>query len=516
MHVDARLLEDQSLIEGDICIIGAGAAGISMALDWLDTPYKVILLEGGGFEYEDEIQDSYDGQVTGQKYYPLKSSRLHYFGGTTGHWGGMCSPMDPVDFTEREWVPHSGWPINRKDLDPYYIKAHKCLQLGPFNYDYGYWSKELPNLRSFPMDEEVMWNKMWQYSVARFGKIYKDALITSKNIYLYTYAKATRLESTSQGEHITGVRITNLGGKTQLVKAKKVILACGAIQNARLLLVSNNNAPKGLGNGHDLVGRYFMEHLEVPSAEFWLTEPFPTDLYSWTFGKTKASAELAFTEKTQKKYQILNGTASLVPLHIGRRQKPKLDTWVDENPKVAMKNMMQEWENAENRAEKENKGAISRAYQLDTRIEQAPNHNSRVSLGKEKDAFGMLRADLHWELTPLDKRSIRKMYEIIALQMGISNVGRIRLLPFLRDEADDGFPDTVNGGWHHMGTTRMAEDPKMGVVDAHCRVHGIDNLYVAGSGCFATSGAPNPTLTLVALALRLSDHIKELMAKRSL
>jgi choline dehydrogenase-like flavoprotein len=365
------------------------------------------------------------------------------------------------------------------------------------------------------MDEEVMWNKMWQYSVARFGKIYKETIVNSKNIHLYTYAKATRLESTANVEHITGVRVRNLAGKTHLIKAKKVILACGAIQNARLLLVSNNNAPKGLGNDHDVVGRYFMEHLEVPSAEFWLTKPFPTDLYSWTFGKTRASAELAFTANTQKKYRILNGTASLLPLHIGRLQKPKLDTWVDENPKVAMKNMMQEWENAEKRAEKENKGAISRAYQLDTRIEQAPNPNSRVLLGKERDAFGMLRADLHWELTPLDKRSIRKMYEILALQMGIYDLGRIRLLPFLRDATDDDFPDTVNGGWHHMGTTRMSDNPIMGVVDAQCKVHGINNLYVAGSGCFTTSGAPNPTLTLVALSLRLSDHLKGLMAKSS-
>ena len=120
-----------SVIEGDICIVGAGAAGISMALEWNNTPYKVILLEGGGFEYDPKIQDLYAGKTTGQPYYPLMSARLHYFGGTTGHWAGFCSTFDPIDFQKRDWVKHSGWPIGRADLDPYYERAQKNLELGP-------------------------------------------------------------------------------------------------------------------------------------------------------------------------------------------------------------------------------------------------------------------------------------------------------------------------------------------------------------------------------------------------
>src|SRR5580700_12217901 len=130
MHTDARKLPDNTLIEGDICIIGAGAAGISIALDWMNTPYKVILLEGGGFEYDEQVQELYAGRTTGQRYYPLKSARLHYFGGTTGHWAGFCSTFDEIDFERRDWVPYSGWPISRKDLDPFYIRAHKNLELG--------------------------------------------------------------------------------------------------------------------------------------------------------------------------------------------------------------------------------------------------------------------------------------------------------------------------------------------------------------------------------------------------
>ena len=149
MHIDARELDANTTIEGDICIIGAGAAGISIALDWINSPFKVILLEGGGFSYEDEVQNSYAGETSGQKYYPLKSSRLHYFGGTTGHWAGMCSPFDNIDFMERNWVPHSGWPITKKDLDPFYKKAHETLQLGPYNYDFEYWRRVFPNLNHY-------------------------------------------------------------------------------------------------------------------------------------------------------------------------------------------------------------------------------------------------------------------------------------------------------------------------------------------------------------------------------
>src|SRR5882762_922857 len=113
MHIDAKALENNTVIEGDLCIIGAGAAGISMALEWINTSYKIILLEGGGFEYEDQMQDLYSGKNTGQRYFPMKAIRLHYFGGTTGHWAGFCSPFDPIDFEKREWVAHSGWPITK-------------------------------------------------------------------------------------------------------------------------------------------------------------------------------------------------------------------------------------------------------------------------------------------------------------------------------------------------------------------------------------------------------------------
>lgn len=511
MHIDTRNLPDDSLITGDLCIIGAGAAGISMALDWLGRPERVLLLEGGGFEYEDAVQDSYDGRSTGQTYYPLKAARLHYFGGTTGHWAGMCAPFDPVDFKERSWVPHSGWPFGKEELEPYYEKAHKPLQLGPYPYSYEFWQAELPNAEPLPFDANVVRNKMWQYSQARFGPLYKETLFQARNIRLYTYAKVVELVANESLTTITEITIRMPDGKTHRVRAAKYVLACGAIQNARLLLASNRQAAAGIGNGNDLVGRYFQEHLEIASAEFWFSKPRPMSLYRYVWNKTRASAELGLTEEIQERYRILNGTVSFLPLPIGKHRIPKIQTYQDEDPRKAWDNMSRRYAETLERSKEVELGPIQWSYQLNTRIEQAPNPDSRITLDREKDAYGLPRVHLHWALTDLDKRSIRTLYEILGQQAGMTGIGRIRLEAWLRDKKDMSFPDSTNAGWHHMGTTRMHEDPKKGVVDRHCRVHGLGNLYVAGSGCYPTSGAPNPTLTLVALTLRLSEHLKKEM-----
>ncbi|UCD61028.1 MAG: GMC family oxidoreductase [Flavobacteriaceae bacterium] len=510
MHTDARKLANNAKIEGDLCIVGAGAAGISMALDWNNSGKKVILLEGGGFEYDNKIQDLYSGNSTGQRYYPLRSCRLHLFGGTTGHWGGMCAPFDHIDFRKRSWVPDSGWPISLEDLVPFYKRAQGLFELDAYNYNLHYWQKEYPALTPFPLDKNIIWSKMWQFSPpTRFGKTYKETIVKSPNIHLYTYANLTKIVANNAVSNIKELIVKNLEGKTQRVRAKKFVLACGAIQNARMLLASSDVAKKGIGNGNDLVGRYFMEHLEIKSAELWLKRPISTELYIFDYGTRKPRAELALTEGIQEETGILNGSASLTPLVMAKQQMPLIDVWSNEDPRKSFDKLVANFrESREQNASWQNENGNT-AFELFTRMEQAPNRNSRVTLSNEKDALGVPRPQLHWELTDLDKYSIRKFYHILGTQMGKAGIGRVRLEEFLWDEKDNSMPDRLGGGWHHMGTTRMSEDPNKGVVDANCKVHGISNLFIAGSGCFSTAGAPNPTLTLVALSLRLSDHLKK-------
>jgi choline dehydrogenase-like flavoprotein len=507
MHTDARTLPDHTVIEADLCIVGTGPAGLPIALEWNNTPHKVILLEGGGLDYDDQVQDLYAGRSTGQKYYPLRSTRLHYFGGTSNHWSGYCAPLDPLDFEKRDWIPYSGWPIKRSDLDPYYARAQPILDLGPYQYNVEYWQGQDPTLQSLLPDNPAVWNKVWQFSPpTRLAKKYGQDILNAKNIHLYTYANVIDITANEPVSAIEKLTVTNFTGKRYTIKARRYILACSTIQNARLLLSSNSQAHKGLGNDHDLVGRFFMEHLQIRSAWLYLPHPDPLKLYTIDPGITKMRCELAISREMQQKHRILSGTASFMPVGVARNAKASIETWNDQDPRKSLSNFRSSGTKARQNASAAPAG--SNTWLLSTRIEQAPNPDSRITLDNEKDGLGMPRATLNWELTPFEKRSVRTMYELIGQQVGASGTGRLQLMDHLQDPADNSWPAFTSGGWHHMGTTRMSDNPHTGVVDAHNKVHGISNLYIAGASCFATAAAPNPTLTIVALSLRLSDHLK--------
>ncbi|MDO8541367.1 MAG: GMC family oxidoreductase [Opitutaceae bacterium] len=507
MHIDARTLDPGTLIEGDLCIIGAGAAGISMAMDWTASGRKVILLEGGGFNVEAQMQALYHGESLDRPYYPLRSATLHYFGGTTGHWSGFCSPLDPIDFEKRDWVPHSGWPITRPQLDPFYARANQYLELGPYEYDPAYWEKHDADVRRLPLDSRTFYPKMWQFSPpTRMGTVYRDPILKAPNIHLYTYARVVEIVPTEAVTAIDSLRAMTIDGKVHRVRARQYVLACGAIHNARLLLASNRRATRGLGNDHDLVGRYFMEHFEVIAAQVAFEKPHPFKLYTFpAAGRVRARAELALMGDVQRQHRILNGTAAFYggPL-TGKEQSRFASFSADAEANVKQR-----------QAPRTSTGSSPPppqvVYRMFTRQEQAPNPESRIVLSAEKDELGMPRADLRWRFTPLDKRSIRVFYELLGREMGRAGLGRVQLMDWLVD-GDDAWPDHLSGGWHHMGTTRMHEDPKQGVVDADCKVHGIANLFVAGAAVYPTGGAVNPTLTLVAVALRLSDHLRTKVA----
>ena len=508
MHIDARTLSDNTIIQADLCIVGAGAAGIAMALDWNNRSEKVVLLEGGGFEYEQQIQEQFDGTADGQRYYPLMSTRLHYFGGTTGHWSGLCTPFDPIDFKTRHWVPESGWPIALEDLLPYYSKANEVLGLSPLGYQLSAWTQEVPNLIPFPLDPTVFLSKIWQYSKARYGTLYRDTIVKSNNIHLFTYANATEIVLGQDKKYVREISVKTPSGKSMRISAKRFVLACGSIQNARLLLASNRQIKPGLGNEYDRVGRYFMEHPEIAAGEVWLNKSFETDLYFRKSASTRVSAELAFSATAQEKHKLLNGTFSLFPLGMGQFQTPRINLWQNKDPRKSKEVTAADW-GAARRKSKNLEGAIQFAYKLNARLEQAPNPNSRISLGTEKDALGVPKAHLHWELGQLEKDSLRNMCLLLGREFGKTGLGRVRLNAFLTDPENHQFPDYTNGGWHHMGTTRMHQDPKKGVVNENCRIHSVENLFIAGASCFTTGGAANPTLTLTALSLRLSDFLKK-------
>ena len=514
MHTDARTLDDSSLLEGDICIVGAGAAGISMALEWLDTPYEVLFIEAGGFDFDAQMQELYRGENVGEPYFPLQAARLHFFGGTTGHWAGFCAPLDRIDFQVRDWVPNSGWPITLDELHPYYERAQSIVELGPYEYGADFWEAQDPEKESLDLGD-TFWTKMWQFSPpTRFGATYRSTIENSANVHLFTHATVCELSANETVRTIEELRVRTMNGREHRVRASHYVMACGAIQNARLLLASNNQAPNGIGNDNDLVGRYFMEHLEIPAANLFATEERSLNMYTAlpriAGADTPARGELALSEAAQSENRILNGTASIEPGLWGGNIRSTFQTIT---PEVLA--AIREAEQSGEERPRANPGTTDNAsstFRLKTRQEQAPNPHSRVMLSDEFDALGVPRIVLDWQLTELDQRSIRRFYELLGQEMGRTGIGRLQMADWLLDDDNLSWPVYLSGGWHHMGTTRMHESPQSGVVDPDCKVHGVDNLYIAGSGPFATSGAPNPTLTLIALTLRLSDNLKQRVA----
>lgn len=515
MHTDARTLENGTILEGDLCIVGAGASGITIAREFINTPLNVVLLEGGGFDREPQMQELYRGDIVGEPYYPLQGAAEHYFGGTTNHWAGWCSTYDAIDFEKRDWVPHSGWPIRREDLDPFYARAQKILDLGPYTYEAADWKMGNPDRVPLLPDSRAFYTKMWQFSTpTRMGVKYRTEIVNAPNVHLYTHANVVEVLANDGLTAVQSVRVRGFDGKEHDVRAKRFVLACHTIQNARLLLASNRQARAGLANENDLVGRFFMEHFEMPGGELVLASPesTKTKLYEFVgFGGTPRG-ELAVTPAAQRENRILHGTASVEPGNYG---DPVASTF--QNFDTATVEALRKWDLAGRKGTIPIADQIAkmaprtpgppRFYHLTTRQEQAPNPDSRVTLSAEKDALGMPRARLDWRVTELDKRSMRTFYTLLGKEMGRTETGRVQIRDWLLSD-DKTWPSFISGGWHHMGTVRMASDPKQGVVDANCKVHSLANLYIGGAAVYATAGGVNPTLTLVALSLRLADHLK--------
>lgn len=514
--------------ESDFCIIGSGAAGLTLARRLMEQGHTVTLLESGGLDFEQETQDLYRGANVGMPYYDLDQSRLRFFGGTVAIWGGRCALLDPIDFRRREWVPHSGWPITRDDLIPFYKSAHATLELGEFRYDEDVWrALGVPDPGLDPDRIDVA---LWRFDevMERFAAGRARDLFDAPNIRVLLHANAVKLQAKADGGQIEHIEVQPLVGPVLKVRARQYVLACGAIENSRLLLASNDVEPKGIGNSSDQVGRFFMEHPAGRIARVDTPQPF--EMWS-TFRKRfvrngpPLAPALRLGDATQEREQALNG---IVTLKLQRDPKlgPTISNKLYQNIKHSMNPTrsgraldhiyrgVRAWLQAHVRdtiARAKAKAGKTSIY-LITRGEQAPNPDSRVLLSNERDTLGNPRADLQWKLGELDKHSQRVLVRTFDAELRRMGKGSATPSDWLADPDPQWPIDPTVGNhplanYHQMGGTRMSNDPGSGVVDSDCRVHGYGNLYVAGSSVFPTGGWANPTLTIIAMALRLADHL---------
>ncbi len=514
-------------IESEICVVGAGAAGISIAHRLVDGRDRICVLEGGAFEAELSSQRLYRGSSTGHPYYPLHASRFRMFGGTTNRWGGWCRPLDPADYQERRWIPMSGWPIGYEDVAPYDADTAALLQLPNADFDPAAWADALDKPMPLAPGSEFE-NAIYQYSPrTNFGEVYGPEILEAPNVQTLLNANVTELRLEPGTRRVKEAVVRTLDGREFTVRAKAFVLATGGIENARLLLASNQDQAEGLGNEHGNVGRYFQEHLHVAAGHLLPTRAFDRAFYDRANTEDgEARGVIVPTADAQGRHQRLAcsiaiepgryamGTPFLSwPPEITFRAAAAYNHLKANGHEELAERARETAENTWYRARRlrtvlHERDARARArledgtelHSLYVRAEQAPNPDSRVILGTKRDALGMPQANLQWRLTDLDTDSITGWLKTLNHDLQERNIGRV--IP-----PRTSWRRRIVGGPHHMGTTRMGDDPRTSVVDRNCRVHSVENLYVAGSSVFTTGGHANPTFTLIALALRLADHL---------
>lgn len=465
----------------DLLILGAGPAGMTLALETARAApdARIVLAEAGGLQPSNAAEmDLYQGKSIGGSNYSLTATRLRYFGGTSGHWGGWCRPLDAIDFVPRHTAGIAGWPLRREALEPHYAAAHHWLEIPSRNYDPDQLSPALRQQLLDFGDSSWLRNQIFRFSPpTRFGDRYRDPIAQAENIECLLNAAAVDYQY--QGSRLDQVTLSGLHGHSLKIRAKQVVIAMGGIENARHLLVMRQVGWSIAGLHTDHLGRGFADHfglrpgvLEIPANKLYqrtseasgdimpIITPSPEALHE--MGWSNACMMLEVTPKTAGLPNAYHHNQSLG--FAGG------DYW---------------------------------RYTVQMILEPRANEASQLTLDAKRDALGLPRSRLAWEIDPRDYQSAHAFYQRFGLELGRLGLGRVRFKALdigkLRRQA--------SGAAHHMGTARMADTAEQGVVDTNLKVFGSDNLYVAGSAVFPSYGFSNPTLTIVALAHRLAGHI---------
>jgi choline dehydrogenase-like flavoprotein len=509
MLFDARQLVPGTTIQADICIIGAGAAGITLAKDLAGSRYEVAVLESGDVNFDPDTQSLYAGSILGRAYPPLDRDRLRYLGGGTNHWQGSCRPFSASDLED--------WPFGLEILEPYYRRAQVLCQLGPYTYNPQDWATaDVYALK--PTADSKFRSSLFQYNApTRFGQVYRSDLASARNLKLYLNANVLEIQANGDASEITGLRVGCLNGSRFRAHARLYILATGGIENVRLLLNSDQQQKTGLGNANDLVGRYFMDHPYIPATATILADASRPELRFYEAHAVRGQLIEGFLHPTDEVMRAEH----LPPLAIRITSAPVEPDMVNVSLPETLQNHL-------------SAGAISNlAFSLNIlrkpltnlyrKMWTAPpgtyvtsvicgpraDPQSRVTLSTQVDALGLRQSQLTWKLPDDFERQMRRSHELLAQELGRTGLGRM----YIHDGANGHNPmQDLSNGHHHMGTTRMSDDPRLGVVDRDCRVHGINNLFIAGSSVFPSFACDDPTMTIVALALRLSDKLKETLS----
>ena len=502
--------------ECDICIVGSGAAALALLTRFYNTSYQVVVIEAGGENITSENQKIYDTVTSSHPLPGAQEGRFRVFGGSTVKWGGQSLPLDPIDFTKRSWVPFSGWPISYEEVARYYPEVDDFLGLESNSYDSDIY--KLIGKKGLKVTDDLNFRFSKWSPKPNIREKYRKKIIESSNIKLLQNANLVAINSTDSHENVDSLTITNFVHKKGKVRAKRYIIACGGIENARLLLASNQQNPKGVGNNYDVVGRFLQDHPNAYIGTILNSTTLTQQYFNYFFiRKTRCLPRFILSECFQKNHELLNTSASILffpqednayskILDIYRKQaRGSLEL---KDIKLLIKLSLQ--------AHQLVKPLTSMLWhkkvftpnpciKLNLMMETPPDWNNRVSLTENLDALGMPIAAIDWKLNEQIRYTLIASSKLFAEYFPQLGLGSLQTEDWINSSD---WATRVKDAYHHIGTTRMSDSPREGVVNSNCKVFGLENLYMAGSSVFPTSGHSNPTATLIALAFRLSEHIK--------
>lgn len=513
-------------IEADICIVGAGAAGLALASQFMHSPWRVLVLESGLKDPDASGEDLNTLDCVGLRHDGWRQGRVRCFGGTTRVWGGQLLPMRASEVQARPWVQGSGWPITVGELQPYYRRVEHLLRTQGPPYDMTIWPLlGMPPLELDPTQLRIRFSQWAPLGRRNFAVLLRRALERSRNVSVLLDATAIAIRCTPDGQHCDSLEICSRAGLRRNVRARWFVLAAGGIETARLLLASPSPSGQGVANSSGAVGRYFQDHISYWAGEI---EPRARRQVQNIFDPryvngTMYSMKLEPTDDLMRREGWLNTMAHIafeIPDALGWMEVRRILRSIQAG-KVELPSRDESLAMARGAAElsrllltrllaKRRLSPSSGAIRLLVDVEQAPHPESRVLLDSTVDAFGMPRARLDWRIGELERRTLTGFARVVAAEIERLDLGKVRLAT----EPDFSSRDTLGSArdiFHHMGTTRMSRTPEHGVTRHDLRCHDVDNLYIAGPSVFPASGIANPTFTALALSMRLGDHLKARM-----
>lgn len=528
----------------DLCLVGAGPAGITIAAELERSGLSILLAESGGLKPGATPDDLNVGESIG---YPadLLTSRFRGLGGTSTRWGGRCAMLDDIDFERRDWIDDSGWPLSLDSLLPSYERARSILNLNDdWSSDEDVLAQLSPQARQ--QGEADLRPYVWRvpspyrrksfkalalpasFKGFDFGAVYRQQLARSQSVHVLLNATLVALQSRSEACDIEAVRLASLSGRRATIRARHFVLCCSGVENARILL---NASPELLecANRHDVIGRYLAQH-PVASIGTVQTDRDGAMRLQRTYNvfqrpprvSVAYTTGLALTRAAQQAHRLCNASVTLT------YEANASSSW------AAFKRLKQSATTRTLGSKDVSDGVtvlrkfpmvnLARRYvfgreiyhrdpiiHVNAHLEQAPNRDSRIYLSNDRDRLGVRRVVMDWRISGAELKTVRFLAGATKSELRRRGLGELET-PSWISSGEPLSAGHLASNEHHIGTTRMADDPEKGVVDRNCKVHGLDNLFVAGASVFPTGGHANPTLTIVALSIRIADHLRSLLS----